>query len=352
MKSRGIKDLYLPKGVALHVKFMLFCVLFSPLWGLIIGADINWRYLLPTFLIMLVDMEVIYLLSKKIFIFEYDITSKYSVPGKFTRDYLFRLLLFYVLALAVITLVFAVFVVLSNLIRGNGFPDFLWLVHELKGSFIASAIAFLFVTPVFFFIPWQESMKREYALREQNLIFQNETLKNQVNPHFLFNSLNTLSSLVNTEVAVAGQFIAKLSVIYRYILDNSSKQTVSLNEEISFIRDYYYLHQIRNEGKIKLEIDINSDGYSYKIIPISLQLLVENAIKHNMATQDKPLTINVYLEGKYVVIKNNIRKMATQVVSTKIGLKNLNERVRLVTVKEIIVTEQEGNFIVKVPLTA
>ena len=173
-----------------------------------------------------------------------------------------------------------------------------------------------------------------------------------MNPHFLFNSLNTLTTLVNTQVEVAGQFIAKLSVIYRYIFDNSSKQTVSLNEEIAFIRDYYYLHQIRNQGKIKLEIDIDSDENSYKIIPISLQLLVENAIKHNMATQDKPLTINVYLEGQYVVVQNNIRKMATQVVSTKIGLKNLNERVRLVTGKEIMVTEQGGNFIVKVPLMA
>jgi LytS/YehU family sensor histidine kinase len=148
---------------------------------------------------------------------------------------------------------------------------------------------------------------------------------------------------------VAGQFIARLSVIYRYILDNSSKLNVPLNEELEFIRDYYYLHQIRNDGKIKLEIDIN-DGYSYEIIPISLQLLIENAIKHNMATQDKPLIINVYLEGQNVVVKNNIQKMATQVVSTKIGLKNLNERLRLITGKEIIVTESEGNFLVKVPL--
>jgi LytS/YehU family sensor histidine kinase len=193
-------------------------------------------------------------------------------------------------------------------------------------------------------------MKKEFKLREQNLIFQNETLKNQVNPHFLFNSLNTLSSLVNTEVAVAGQFIAKLSVIYRYILDNSSKLLVPLSEEIEFIKDYYYLHQIRNEGKIKLEINIDLDGYSFKIIPISLQLLIENAIKHNMATQDKPLIINVYIKEKSIVVKNNIQKMATQVVSTKIGLKNLNERIRLVTGKEIVVTEHEGNFLVNIPL--
>jgi LytS/YehU family sensor histidine kinase len=173
-----------------------------------------------------------------------------------------------------------------------------------------------------------------------------------VNPHFLFNSLNTLSSLVNTEVAVAGQFIARLSVIYRYILDNSSKLKVPLKEEIEFIKDYFYLHTIRNEGKIELEIDIKNSDYSYEIIPISLQLLIENAIKHNMATQDKPLIINIYLEGHNIVVKNKIQKMATQVISTKIGLKNLSERIRLLAGKEIIVDELDGYFIVKVPLMA
>src|SRR5690606_28598693 len=105
--------------------------------------------------------------------------------------------------------------------------------------------ALFFTTPMFFFIPWQHSMKREFALREQNLIFQNETLKSQVNPHFLFNSLNTLSSLVNAQAETAAHFIIKLSSIYRYILENGSKVDVPLKEELQFIRDYFYLHQIR-----------------------------------------------------------------------------------------------------------
>ena len=193
-------------------------------------------------------------------------------------------------------------------------------------------------------------MKREFELREQNLIFQNETLKNQVNPHFLFNSLNTLSSLVNTQTEIASHFISKLSLIYRYILENSPKVKVPLKDELAFIEDYFYLHEIRSEGKILLSIDIKESNFNYEILPVSLQLLIENAIKHNMATQGKPLIISIYIEEKNVVVKNNIQKMATQVVSTNIGLKNLNERVRLVTGKEIIVTELEGNFLVKVPL--
>jgi hypothetical protein len=345
MKTRGIKDLYLPLTIARHVKYLLFCAAFTPIWGLIMKVELAKSFLLPTFLMMFVMMEILSPLANRLF--EY---KSHNTPNGITQNYLTRLLLFFIFIMILASIIFAIFVIIFNLTQGYGFPDLPLILKKSLGVFKVVAIALFFTTPMFFFIPWQQSMKREFELREQNLIFQNETLKNQVNPHFLFNSLNTLSSLVNTEAAVAGQFIAKLSVIYRYILDNSSKIEVPLKEELKFIRDYFYLHQIRNEGKIELEININDEGYSHKILPISLQLLIENAIKHNMATQNSPLIIKVYLEEHNIVVKNNVQKMATQVVSTKIGLKNLNERVRLVTGKEIIVTETEDLFSVKAPL--
>ncbi|MDD2559094.1 MAG: histidine kinase [Bacteroidales bacterium] len=351
MKTRGIKDLYLPQKVAFHVKLIIISLVSSVLWGFIIKAEITIGFLILMFSILIVDLEIAYLLiawAKKLNIrFTQKFMEKGSVRKIVWINFLVLFLLF-ILFIVLNILTVCLFITISHLINGYGFPDLIQIISESR-LIQVSAIGILCSLPFFLFQKWVEAMQKEYKLREQNLIFQNETLKNQVNPHFLFNSLNTLSSIVNSEVDVAGQFIARLSVIYRYILDNSSKLNVPLNEEIEFIRDYYYLHQIRNEGKIKLEIDIN-DGYSYEIIPISLQLLIENAIKHNMATQDKPLIINVYLEGQNVVVKNNIQKMATQVVSTKIGLKNLNERLRLITGKEIIVTESEGNFLVKVPL--
>lgn len=352
MKTRGIKDLYLPQKIAFHVKLLLFCAVFTILWGFFIKNEHSSIFLIGTFSIMFFNLEIVYFLltwfkklNKK---YGQKIIETSSIK-KVVWINLLALLIFYIFFIALNTLAFSLFLIILHWIKGWESPDLIRIISENRVIKV-TAIALLFSIPIALFQKWMEAMKKEYNLREQNLIFQNETLKSQVNPHFLFNSLNTLSSLVNTEVAVAGQFIAKLSVIYRYILDNSSKLKVPLNEEIEFIRDYYYLHQIRNEGKIKLEIEISNDGYSYKIIPISLQLLIENAIKHNMATQDKPLIINVYLEEQNIVVKNNIQKMATQVVSTKIGLKNLNERVRLVTGKEIIVTEYEGNFLVKVPL--
>jgi LytS/YehU family sensor histidine kinase len=200
-----------------------------------------------------------------------------------------------------------------------------------------------------FFNQWQEALKRESNLREQNLIFQNETLKNQVNPHFLFNSLNTLSSLINTQNEVAEKFIGRLSSIYRYILENSTKDRIPLKDELAFIQDYFYLHLIRDDNKIQLNIDIKEDN-TYEILPVSLQSLLENAIKHNMATYDNPLKIQVYLEDEYIVVKNNLQKKASQLATTKTGLKNLTERVRLITAKELIIEETANEFIVKVPL--
>jgi hypothetical protein len=297
MKTRGIKDLYLPKHIAKHVKFLLFCAAFTPVWGLIIKAELNRTFLIATLLLMFVQMEILAPLAKKLFEFKANYSSKGISQKEITLIYLTRLLLFFITAMVVAIIIFALFIVFFNIIRGYGWPDLSLIFKQSIGIFKLVAIALLFTTPIFFFIPWQESMKREFELREQNLIFQNETLKNQVNPHFLFNSLNTLSSLVNTHVEIAGQFIGKLSTIYRYILDNSTKVKVPLKEEVQFIEDYFYLHKIRTEGKIELNIAIKGDEYNFEILPVSLQLLVENAIKHNIATLEKPLKIAIYIEG-------------------------------------------------------
>jgi hypothetical protein len=352
MKTQGIKDLYLPSKIAKHLKFIIFCAAFTPIWGLIIKAELNKDFLLNTFIIMCVVIEVVYPLSNKILKLNFKSSQKVITWKDIIRKYLFRLVLFYLTAIAIGALVVVSYIFLSHVLQGYDIPPLDWFLNVFLGTLKGTAIGFLFATPIFFFVPWQQSLKREFELREQNLIFQNETLKSQVNPHFLFNSLNTLTSLINNEVETANQFVGKLSLIYRYILDNSTKTKITLKEEIDFIRDYFYMHQIRNEGKINLTIDIKESEYKYEILPVSLQLLVENAIKHNMATAEKPLTIHIYLEDGYIVVINNIQKMATQIVSTKIGLKNLSERVRLVTGKEIIISESEEKFIVKVPLMA
>lgn len=354
MKTRGIKDLYLPQRISKHVKIILFCAAFTPLWGLYI-KEFSSTFLIGSFCMMLADIEIILFITKRWFKIDDNKVRKFEenhTPKKVTLINLIGIVIFLLVALLVFSLVFTLFIIVNHLINGWGFPSIHVIIDEIDGAVKVAAIALLCSTPFIFFTKWQEAMKRGYELREQNLIFQNETLKNQVNPHFLFNSLNTLTSLINNEVEIANQFVGKLSLIYRYILDNSAKTKIALKEEIAFIKNYFYMHQIRNKGKINLNIDIKENEYEYNILPVSLQLLVENAIKHNMATAKKPLKIHIYLEDGYIVVHNNIQKMATQIVSTKIGLKNLSERVRLITGKEIIIPESEDKFIVKVPLMA
>lgn len=192
-------------------------------------------------------------------------------------------------------------------------------------------------------------MKRERKLRGENLIFQHETLKSQVNPHFLFNSLNTLSSLITNDPGKAEQYIQKLSSIYRYILENSRKNTVNLDSEIEFVKEYFELFNIRDEGKIFLNIDVRPES-GFSILPVSLQILLENAIKHNMATKEKPLEINISLEKDSIRVRNNLQKMATGIRSTETGLKNLAARVHLITGKDLTVRATPDDFTVLIPL--
>jgi len=170
-----------------------------------------------------------------------------------------------------------------------------------------------------------------------------------VNPHFLFNSLNTLLSLVDENSGKVEQYIIKLSSIYRYVTENSPKDKVPLTLELAFMSDFFYLYKIRDEEKIQLKVNV-SGAEQYGILPVSLQLLIENALKHNMATRDNPLKIEVYIEESYIIVKNNLQKMASKPISSQTGMKNLSQRVRLTTGKALFVEETSNEFIVKIPL--
>jgi LytS/YehU family sensor histidine kinase len=220
---------------------------------------------------------------------------------------------------------------------------------EFKNWSISTIKGLTFGAVIFIFSTLSSALKKGRQLKEENLIFQNETLKNQINPHFLFNNLNTISSLISTKPELAEKFINKFSDIYRYILENIKKDKVSLKMEFDFISDYFELHKIRDEGKILLHID-QTDVEKYSIPPVSLQILIENAIKHNMATRERPLHISVVIENDHVIVRNDLQKMAHQFESTRIGLKNLKERIQLISDQPLIIEEDKDKFIVKIPL--
>lgn len=176
-------------------------------------------------------------------------------------------------------------------------------------------------------------------------------LKNQIDPHFMFNSLNTLSYLISSDPQNAKLYNDTLAKVYHYILRNKDKDLVLLREEIEFISNYFYLLKIRFAQSINMTIEINDvDAEEFLILPISLQTLVENAIKHNEFTDGKPLFIYVSVTSNYVLVKNHVNLKSYPVPTSRIGLNNLDNRYKLITGRSILVDNMSTFFTVKLPI--
>ncbi|MES1221565.1 MAG: histidine kinase [Bacteroidota bacterium] len=178
-----------------------------------------------------------------------------------------------------------------------------------------------------------------------------EALKNQIDPHFIFNSLNTLSFLIMRDPLNAKLFNDTLAKVYRYILGNKDKDLVLLREEVEFISNYFYLLKIRFQNAVNMEIEINDlAAEDFLIPPISMQALVENAIKHNDFNDSNPLNITVSISSNYIIVKNAIKPKGYMLQTSKIGLSNLDNRYKLITKKNIIIENNPGFFSVKLPV--
>lgn len=188
-------------------------------------------------------------------------------------------------------------------------------------------------------------------LQKENLQSQFEVLRQQVNPHFLFNSLNVLTSLIKLEPDLAEQFSEHLSKVYRYVLENKDNELVDLNTELRFLDAYIFLLNIRFVGKIQVNIDIPFEKRPLLIIPLAMQLLIENAIKHNIMTKKEPLIIDIFIDSQnYLNIINNLQERPSHMSSTGVGLKNIQNRYKLLINKEPVIEKTEKQFIAKVPL--
>ena len=179
---------------------------------------------------------------------------------------------------------------------------------------------------------------------------QYQNLINHLNPHFLFNSLTSLNSLIITEPKQASKFLQKLSAIYRYILQSKEKETVTLEHELNFVKSYIELQKSRFEDGLKIEIDIDEQYLTSGIVPVTLQNLFENAIKHNVIEDDSPLKIDVFVEDDYLIVKNNLQKKKFVDTSNKQGLDSLKTLYSYLSPKTFETIETEVYFIVKVPL--
>lgn len=338
--KRPIKSFLLKR-----LKILAFAFIISLFFSLLLVGQIFHDGLPSMIFLTWLQLEIFIWLGFKFFS---DLDASVS-PSK--KKIIFRLVLFYLTVIVIASVIFISVFVIQNKLKGisleiafSGFRQ-----HEMGGFISATLFGFAFGTLFFFYSQWSDALKREEKLAQEKLLFQYETLKSQVNPHFLFNSLNTLSSLVNSNPSLSEEFIRKLSNIYRYILENQEKDLVPVADEMQFVRDYFALQKIRDEEKIELNVEL-TESTNLMIPPVSLQLLTENALKHNAATRKNPLVITIHNEGlDKLVARNNLQPKSQLNSSSKIGLKNLNERYRLILKREIEIIQTETEFVVKIP---
>ncbi len=205
---------------------------------------------------------------------------------------------------------------------------------------------------IYFYYQLKQTLLEKEQAKRDHVRSQLEGLRNQVNPHFLFNSLNTLMSIITFDQKLAVRYLKKLSKVYRYILDIRKDELIPLAEELDFIHSYVFLQKERFRGNLEVTFDVPDDVLQHKIVPLSLQILFENAIKHNVISSKKPLQIEVFVREEKVIVQNNLQRKNQVMPSTKVGLENVKNRYRLVTDETVTVKETDNCFEVALPLIA
>lgn len=212
-----------------------------------------------------------------------------------------------------------------------------------------SAINLVFFTG-YFITKWKEGIIKTERLEKEKTQVQFDNLKNQLNPHFLFNALTSLNSLIREDPELASQFLQHLSKVYRYVLQHKDEGVVSLQTEVDFIRNYIFLAETRFDKALSIDVRIQNEYLDSSIVPVTMQVLLENAFKHNISEAERPLHILISTENEYLIIRNNLQKRNNVEGSNKLGLENLKSLYRYLTDRPVIVEETESQFTVKVPL--
>jgi LytS/YehU family sensor histidine kinase len=230
--------------------------------------------------------------------------------------------------------------------------------RDLSTVIINSNVASIFCTltvvaiyeSIYFMSELRKSVEEKEMLKRESLKAQLNALKTQVNPHFLFNNLNTLSSIIPEDPKLAVDFVQQLSRVYRHILEVQDEQSIPLKDELDVMKAYAFLLQTRFGDNLDITVNVPEEKLSKRIVPLSLQILMENAIKHNIVSAEKPLKIDVFAENGKLVVSNNLQKKNQLNESTGIGLNNIRNRCRLLCNGEVEVIENGSSFTVSIPL--
>ncbi|HZK93041.1 MAG TPA: histidine kinase [Prolixibacteraceae bacterium] len=236
-------------------------------------------------------------------------------------------------------------------IWNNILPAKAWesIIRSVPYTLLISFIISLIFTSIGFFHAWKRSFVQAEKLKAEMMVYKYESLRNQINPHFLFNSLNVLSDLVYDDQAMAVKFIQQMSDLFRYVLDSRDKELVPLKDELEFIRSFTFLLKTRFEDKLVIENDVHASPDDF-IVPMSLQLLIENAVKHNEVSEAFPLQISIRKNNDYLEVENSLQPKNVGEDSKKTGLKNIIQQYAFFSDRSIEIIQSEENFLVRVPI--
>ena len=221
---------------------------------------------------------------------------------------------------------------------------------EFLATLLLSSLIICMYEAISFYLKLQVTIAEKSDLQNKHIQSQLEGLRNQVNPHFLFNSLNTLTYLIPENSEKAVNFVQKLSKVYRCVLESRDANVIALCDELEYLNAYIYLLRERFGENLVVDIHALEKLKEAKIVPLTLQILFENAIKHNVISHDKPLKIEIFYENNHLVVRNTLQKKNQVMDSTGVGLENIRERYRLLTDSEIEVIVSQQYFTVLIPM--
>ena len=254
----------------------------------------------------------------------------------------------------VLTLIFYFFCRIVDEVYFNSY-DFSEFIAKEKPVYYLGPLLFITIISLFFHLVYFYKALQEKRVKEQKIIAGTasakfDALKNQLDPHFLFNSLNVLASLIDENPDQAQRFTTSLSKVYRYVLEQKDKELVSLKEELNFANTYIKLLKMRFENSIYFEFPETLSNEEAKVVPLSLQLLLENTIKHNIVNESNPLKIRIYEENGNLVVENNFQKKEVLSDRKGVGLQNIVNRYNVVTQRQVLIEQTEEFFRVKLPI--
>lgn len=254
--------------------------------------------------------------------------------------------------LLTMTGIFIIRIFTNMVLEGENWSTFIATENVYHYTF--SFVITVFITVVFHAVYFYRELQRN-KIKEQKIIAgtasaQFDALKNQLDPHFLFNSLNVLTSLIEENPDAAQRFTTSLSKVYRYVLEQKNKELVTVDEELKFARTFVNLLKMRFEDSLVFDIPDTASNPEAKVVPLSLQLLLENAVKHNMVTSQKPLHIKIFERDGNLVVSNNLQPKAVVKKSSGVGLRNIKSRYGILTKREVIITQTGTSFEVAIPM--